>query len=355
MNTMIFLAVLFIIVLAHELGHYLFARLFKVGIKTFSIGFGPPLIKKSVGKTIYQLALLPLGGYVSMAGEGYKKDNPDDVHFSEQEKYYSKSRWQRLLIVFAGPFANFLFAFLIMPIVFMLGVANPNFDPSKEKPIIEEVISGSSAATSGIKPGDTIIKINSINNPNIEEVFFTINSNCNNSVFLKVKRENKILSINVVPKQDGGMCRMGVKFYMLQAPTVRYSGMEAVKQGTKATFKVFHSFFTGLSMMSSGQIAPKDAIGGPIQMVNLTAIFSKMGFSMLLFYVALLNINLGIVNLLPILPLDGGHIFTIMLEYMGLGKFVNKYRNAMALVGMILIMALMFFAIFNDIVKFFVR
>jgi regulator of sigma E protease len=345
------IVVLGILIFVHELGHFIFAKIFKVGVEKFSLGFGPKLIGRKIGETEYLVSAFPLGGYVKMVGEGGNEE------LSEQElsrSFIAKPPLQRIIIVIAGPVFNLVFAYILFITVFMIGVPLPT---SK----IGEVIKDKPAAHAGLKANDVVIAVNSRPVSRWSELSKSIVESGGKSLDLKVKRGGETLLLHVVPEMSTHKNLLGetvrspiIGIVVSDAFVVeRYSAAEAFSKGSGQTWNVIKLTYISLVKIISRAI-PLDTIGGPIMIAKMAGQQAQAGVVNFLAFMALLSVNLGVLNLLPIPILDGGHLIFYGWECLFRRPVSMKTREVLQQVGLVLLIGLMILAFYNDFVRYFV-
>jgi len=344
-----FIIVLGLLIFFHELGHFLAAKAFGVRVVTFSFGFGPRLLGLKVGETDYRVSAIPLGGYVKMTGEGPDEDLTAE---DQQVSFSHKALWKRMLIVFCGPFSNFLFAVLVFFGVFLLlgqmiltneiGEVKPNYPAYK----------------AGLRPGDTIIQVAGRTIRNWKELPEVIKQNPNRAFPVIFERGNKRYRTEVTPISSPvknifgeevretiiGISPSGKFITREQGP------LEALGDAVVQTWNI--SKLTVLSVVKLiQQKVPLDTLGGPILIAQLAGQQAQEGWTNLLFFAALLSINLGILNLLPIPVLDGGHLLFFGIEGVMRRPLSLKKRELAQQIGMAILIFLMVFVFYNDILR----
>jgi regulator of sigma E protease len=345
--------VLGILVFVHELGHFLLAKKLGVAVLKFSLGFGPKLIGKKIGETEYQIAAFPLGGFVKPLGE----DPSEEVKEEDRPRsLWAQPIWKRALIIGAGPLFNFFLAVaLYSGINLFAGV--PSIQPIPPK--IEEVTSGSPAEQAGLKKGDLVVSIDGKDISKWEELRDIIHNSKGKELLLKVKRENEFLEIKVIPKQTIEKTPWGEEIKIpiigVKAPPIKEvyekvgllsafgNGLIQTWNGIKFTFIVIVKLIQ--------RVIPAKTIGGPIMIAKMAGEFAKRGLLWFLSFMAILSINLGVINLFPIPILDGGHILFLTLEAILRKPLSLKKMEIAQQVGLILIILLMVFAFYNDILR----
>ena len=345
--------VLGILIFVHELGHFILSKKMGVKILKFSLGFGPKLIGKKIGETEYQIAVFPLGGFVKPLGE----DPNEELKEEERPRsFWAQSVWKRAVIIGAGPFFNFFLAVaLYSAINLFAGV--PSIQPIPPK--IDEVTSGSPAEQAGLKNGDFVVSIDGKEISKWEELRDIIHHSKGKELLLKVKRENEFLEIKVTPKQTiektpwGEEIKIpiiGIKPPPIKEVYKKVGLLSALGNGLIQTWDGIK--FTVVVIVKLIQRAiPAKTIGGPIMIAKMAGEFAKRGLLWVVSFMAILSINLGVINLFPIPILDGGHLFFLGLEAV-LRKPVSLRKMEIAQqVGLVLIILLMVFAFYNDILR----
>jgi len=342
-----FLIILTPIVFVHELGHFWFARIFNVNVEVFSIGFGPVLFSFFDRKgTKWQLASIPIGGFVKMQGELNINPDTNKQDLIKGSFQYAKPI-QRLLIVLAGPVFNFLLSvFLIAGIYFFFGkVEIPNE--------INDVVSGSSAEIGGMLPNDKILAIKNINVKNFEEIRQIIIENPGVKLEFKILRNNKVKILEITPEKvwsDALKLYIGKLGVISSKGYIKQFGLsESIYNSLVDTLFITQSMIRGIIKLFSGKVQ-KGEIGGPVKIAELSGKALVSGVLPFIFFGALISLNLGLVNLLPIPALDGGHIVLYLIEII-FGKPLPSYvQNLLMRGGITFLLFLMIVFTINDII-----
>ncbi len=368
--------VLGILIFVHELGHFLLAKLLGVTVEKFSLGFGPKLYGKKVGDTEYLLSALPLGGYVKMFGEagfieGGELHHPPETaatesgeegtpllrELTDEEKsrsFYHKPVGARIAIVMAGPLFNLLFAWLIFIVLCMTGVPTVTTK-------IGEVLKDKPAARVGVQKGDLITAIDGTPISRWEQISETVTASKGKPLIISVKRDNQPFTFTITPEPRTAKNLFGEKVagYAIgvasaaEVITEHYSPLQAVSKGSSQTWKVIE--LTALSFIKMVQrVVPMDSVGGPIMIAKIAGEQAAAGTASFLAFMALLSVNLGVLNLLPVPVLDGGHLLFYFIELIFRRPVPQRVREYAQQVGMALLLGLMVLAFYNDIMRYFV-
>ena len=356
MNTVVsFIVCLGVLIFVHELGHFLFAKLFKVRVLKFSLGFGPKIFSKTVGETEYQLSALPLGGYVKMFGE-----NPDEQQEAAGERdasFAHKTILQRFLIILAGPLFNLLFSVLLFFLVFsFMGLPD-----SRDTTRIGQVTADSPAALAGMQVDDTILTING--EPTLEwmDVLNLVkDSNGEELVFL-LARGNDEVKLVVTPAKQAVKNIFGEevdKRFMIgvvRAEELFYTpvGLVGAFQAACAQTWMYITLTVMGFVKLVQQVVPASELGGPILIAQIAGKQMQAGWVNFLFFTGLLSVNLGILNLLPIPVLDGGHLMFLSIEAIRRKPLTEKMQIVAQQLGIAFLFTAMIFVFYNDLARIF--
>ncbi|MBC16319.1 Zinc metalloprotease [Pseudodesulfovibrio profundus] len=330
----------------HELGHFAVARMFRMGVKAFSLGFGPKLFGFTRGKTEYKLSLIPLGGYVALAGETGEEEEAEE--FADDELFSNRPAWQRMFVVAAGPFFNFLLAFLIFWFIVLMqgqGISLPT---------VGGVMEDSPAASAGIQPGDNVLAIDGQSIQSWSELVKTIRQRGENELEFLVEREGTTQKFYITPEVNTVKNLFGEEVTaplvgITQGGNVAYVPVE----GTGFTVALQHTWNMSRVVVKGfvsiiERLIPVETIGGPIMLAQMVHTSAQSGFFDLLGMVAIISINLAIINLLPIPVLDGGHILFFAIETVIRRPLNERWKAFSMRIGIMLLLMLMALAIFND-------
>jgi len=340
-STVSFVAVLVVLILAHELGHFITAKASGVRVEEFGLGFPPRLLSVRWGETLYSLNAIPLGGFTKMAGEEDSK---------VPRSLASKGIGTRLLVLSAGSLMNLLLPLLLFSIAFMI----PHSLVIGQV-MIEEVAPDSPAARAGIEPGDTFLSVNEKPVNNIGDLHRYIQLNLGKEITILVKHSDSTTeNIQVIPRWKPPEGRGAIGIVVTTATPTIVSQSEpfwrAIPSGVSACIETFVLFKNGIISMIIG--ATPVAIAGPVGIAQLTGEVAKAGISPLLEFAAFLSINLAIINLFPLPALDGGRIAFVLLEGVRRGKRISPKREGLIhAIGFALLMAAFLAITYQDIVR----
>jgi regulator of sigma E protease len=423
-----FLFVLGVLIFVHELGHFLAARRHGVRVITFSLGFGPKILKYKRGDTEYCVSAIPLGGYVKMAGE-----NPEDPRSGQPDEFLSKTKWQRFQILFAGPAMNILLAVVVLAFVLAIqgvriqvymdepavigsvlpgspaeragllrgdritsvagdtiatwrdleiaiGIRRPNRDISVNvvrdgqprtltvRPVAEgryevsdigvmpdanpeilRIIPGDRAEQAGLKGGDIILNVNGERMATRAQLIDVITQSANKPLQVTVRRGAEDVTLTATPEQRGARGWLGVE---LSEPTRSFTPgpLEALRLSVEHNIESSGLIFRTLGGLFTGETSVRQ-LQGPVGIAQLSGESAQEGFITLLSLMAMLSINLGILNLMPVPVLDGGHILIMALEGIARRDFSMQVKEKMLLAGFVVLMMLMVTVIYNDLTR----
>lgn len=344
-----FIVVLGVLIFFHELGHFLAARFFKVGVETFSLGFGPKIYRFRKGITEYCLSLIPLGGYVKMVGE----DPGVPVRESDKEiSFDHKKLYQKMLIVAAGPLFNFLLAILIFYVIFQISGLYII------KPVVGSVGENSPAMKAGIQEGDEIKAINNVSVDSWDDMVNIISSGTGEPVEILISRNYETFGVELLPEAkkvknifgetiSRYMIGISASGDMVQKPL---NPVQAFYQGCRKTWEIVELTILSVVKMISGAVSSEN-MGGPIMIAQMAGEQAEAGMANFAFFIAMLSINLGIINLFPVPVLDGGHLLFFTIEAVRGRAASRKFQEKANQFGMALLVALMVFVFYNDIIR----
>lgn len=338
------------LIFVHELGHFILAKARGVRVLKFSLGFGPKIIGKKVGDTEYLLSLVPWGGYVKMIGEDPEEEiaeNDLSVSFSTQ------SILGRLYIVSAGPLFNLIFAFVIFSVIFMAGFPVLTTE-------VGEVKKDFPAYGAGIVSGDKIVAVDAKRVDKWDDIAEIIQKKGAQRTKITIDRKGKLLDLYLIPRIAKSQNIFGevVESALIGIQSAgtfvseRYNPLDATIRGIKESSRIVYLTIIGLIKLITRQIPAKN-LGGPLLIAQVAGKQAQAGALSFFFFMAVLSINLGLINLFPIPILDGGHIFFLGIEAI-MGKPLDlKKREFFQQIGLVLLIGLMAFAFYNDLSRIF--
>jgi len=332
-NILLAILVLGVLIFVHEMGHFLFAKGFRVPVKVFALGFGPAIFSFKRKETIYRLNIFPLGGYANIAGMEGDEEDP--------RGFYAQSKPRRFLILAGGVLFNLVFAWVLILIVSIFSPTAVN------DTVIGEILPGYPAEVAGLQTGDKVLSIdgNPVETWDQERSLIEQLSKTGNPLQLQLDRGGQLLSFSVTPTfpkaENRWMMGIGPR-------AVRLPLGEAFVQSFVQYWRLISLVFLSLGMLITGQASIAD-LTGPVGIVQVTAQFSQSGFLSLMWFTSFLSINLGVLNFLPIPAFDGGRIIFLLIESIT-GRRVNRRLEEMIhTVGFFLIIGLFLYITFQDI------
>ncbi len=351
----VFIFILSVLVLIHELGHFIVARIIGVHVEEFGMGLPPRIWGKKIKDTVYSLNWLPIGGFVKLAGED--DDQPDEMHSkvsnSQKKFFWARSKKERSVILIAGVTMNFILAVAITAGLLLDGVKEPS-----GKVRVEAVTAGSPAASSGLQPGDIITQIIigkeiiKVTVPN--DLISTVKKHAGESVILDVNRDNQILPLNVTPRKTPpkGEGPLGVTITDLELR--KYSISEAPFMALKINVERAYLMLSGIISTLWSLVTLKMGkvdVAGPIGIAQVTGEAVKFGFRAVLEFMSILSLNLAVLNILPIPALDGGRLLFVFLEKI-LGRRIKPaFEKQTHQIGMLILLILVLLVSLNDILR----
>ena len=349
-NVVSVIILLGVLIFVHELGHFLLAKSLGVGVLKFSLGFGPRLIGKKVGETEYMISLVPLGGYVKLLGES---DTDDVSPVDERRSFVKQHVLKKIAIVIAGPLFNFLFAVLAFSVIYMVGVPSLTTE-------IGSIQAGSPAEAAGIRPGDTVVAIDGRAVVRWGELAETVAASKGRELVVRIQRDGALQDLRVKPEMTRGKSIFGEDMDTWRIGVGaskntfvdRQNPFRALWSGIEQTWNITELTVISIVKMVQGIVSP-DSLGGPIAIAQMAGAHVKKGIMNFVFFMALLSINLAVLNLFPIPVLDGGHLLFFLIELVT-GKEVNiRWRERAQQVGFFILVMLMIFVFYNDIMRIF--
>lgn len=350
LTAIIFILILGILVFVHELGHYTVARLIGVHVEEFGFGLPPRIWGKQIGKTIYSLNWLPIGGFVKLAGEDEEGGSGKTLTKTDRMQYFwARSKKERAAILLAGVTMNFILACGITTYLLTQGV----FEASG-RVHVENVVANSPAAIAGLVKNDVIVSVDAVSLKKPSDLISYTNAHKGQQVALSVIRDGKNLSLSliprvVVPKGEGPM-GVAVSDLELHVYPATVAPVEAIKINAKRSVEMF----TGLADMVGKMVRLKPVgndVAGPIGIAQVTGQAVKFGFKAVLEFMSILSLNLAVLNVLPIPALDGGRLLFIIIEKITGKKVKPAFEHSTHQIGMIILLILVVLISINDIMK----
>jgi regulator of sigma E protease len=346
MSWLVALLVLSVLIFFHELGHYSVAKLFGVYIEVFSIGFGKKIASFRMFNTEWRLAMIPLGGYVKMKGQD---DTDPSAISNDSDSYNAKTPLQRILILLAGPAANFILAF-----VFYIFIALGS--PEILSPVLGAIGPSSAAQTAGLQTNDKVEAINGVTISTWKEMSDIIASNKGETLDLTLLRANKRLHVSLTPKLTRTKSMFNEDIYkpMIGVGSagvthkLSLSPVEVFGYATEQTVFASTMIFEGVKKLITGDVPAKE-MGGVISIVKITSDATAQGWMTVLFFAALISVNLGVLNLFPIPALDGGHIMFNLYELLTRRAPSEAILVRLTVAGWVVLFGLMGLGLYNDI------
>lgn len=351
-----FIVILSILVLIHELGHFLTAKKFGIKVEEFGFGFPPRAISKRIGETLYSINLLPIGGFVKLYGEdaagagSIRTNNREPITKNLERAFFARPAWQRAIIVLAGVIMNFILAVVLISYLFSSkGVALPT-----ENIRITEVTRNSPAEKAGLKKDDEIVQVNDKKIRETREFAEIARKNAGKTIELDIKRDGKEFEVVLSPRKEVPRGEGPIGVAITNVEIKKYPWYQAPIFGTLEAFKFSFLIIQGLSDMVVNLILhgiKPTGVTGPVGVAQLTGQAVSYGITATLWFVALLSLNLAVINILPIPALDGGRLFFILIEMVTRKKVSPRYEALAHAVGLAILLALILFITFLDVAR----
>ena len=340
-----FILILGAIVAVHEFGHFIFAKLSNTYVYEFSIGMGKKIFgkKKENGETEFCIRAIPLGGYVMIAGE-----DVEDENIPADRQMCNKGFFARFMTLFAGAFFNFIFAFLILFVSALI------YGATSMKPFVGDVTEGFPAYDVGIERGDLLLELDGEKMSNWDKALIKLQTTNGEMVIFKVQKENgEVVEYEVTPKlvtdEDGNE---SYKFGLSSAYEKEYGLSKSFGYAVNKTISLFGSMWDTIKYLFTGKVGV-DQLSGPVGIFTIVDSQAEQGFEAILYLVAYLSINVGIINLLPFPAFDGGRILFLLIEKIFRRPVSKNVENAIHTIGFMLIIGLLIYVTFNDILRLF--
>ncbi len=366
MNILIFIIILLVLVLVHEFGHFFTAKKFGIRVDEFGFGFPPKLFSIKKGETEYSFNLLPIGGFVKIFGENPDQENT--VGPDASRSFVNKPKHKQAIVLFAGVFANFFLAWLLFSVGFLSGLPTSVGNEPKGYTITDvhlvlvSVLTNSPAEVAGLKSGDKIVSIESggdiISEINPDTLKSFIVSHPDKEInFGYIRGKDQIINIvKIIPVRKSSTENPTIGISMDEIGTVKLPVLRAFWEGLKLDWSVTKGTVIGLftlikeGLMGKGSFA---SVAGPVGMVGIVGNAYQFGFVYLLSFTALISVNLAIINLIQFPALDGGRLLFLLIEKIKGSRLNPKFANAANMVGFSILILLMLFITYHDVIKLF--
>ncbi len=328
MNIIIALLVFGIIVLFHEFGHFIIAKASGVKIHEFAIGMGPKLASIQGKETLYSIRALPIGGYVKMLGENEASD--------DERSFGNKSIFKRIAIIAAGPIMNFILAVILFAVIFM-SVGTPST-------VVKETMEGYPAQQAGIIKGDKIVEIDGEKISEWNDITSIIGPSAGEKIEISIERDGNVLHKEIVPKDEEGRGMIGI------VPGNEKNVIHSLKYSVQRTMWILSQMLGFLVKLIGGNAASSEVVG-PVGIINVVGEAAKIGFLNVLSLAAVISINLGLLNLLPIPALDGSRILFLIVELIRGKKIDQEKEGFIHFIGFALLIGFMIFITYKDVIQ----
>jgi regulator of sigma E protease len=366
MNILIFIVILLVLVLVHELGHFSTAKFFGIRVDEFGFGFPPKLFGKKFGETVYSINAIPFGGFVKIFGENPDEDNMNGP--DSKRSFVNKPKWQQAIVLFAGIFANFLLAWILFSVAFMSGLPtsvgnnSDGYNLENVNLVIVSVQPKSPAEISGLKTGDKIVSIktnlDSVIDVNPESLKSFVLSHLNKEIeigYTRGKNQDVLIS-KIIPKDENNSGKPSIGISMDQIGIVKLPFFKALYEGLRLDLNVTKNTAIGLYTLIKDGIQGNgsfSSVTGPVGMVGIVGDAYEFGFVYLLSFAALISVNLAIINLIPFPALDGGRLLFLLIEKIKGSRINTKFANTANMVGFSVLIILMLLVTYKDIIGLF--
>ena len=349
-----FILILGLIVLVHEFGHFIFAKMFHVHVYEFSIGMGPCIWNtkkvrekrkkqgKKVSETIYCVRAIPIGGYVQLAGEGLEEDKK----IKKENLLQNKPVWQRFLIMFFGAGNNFILALVVLFITALI-FGSPDISPK-----VQNVVSGSPIANVGIRSGDEIVAINDKKTKTLDDVQLYLTISGDNDTKFTISRNKQLYSYNVTPLTGKEKEEKGYSFGIQYSNILEKGFVKSIKYAFTKFYSITRQIFITIKELFVGGVSVKQ-LSGPVGIYTAVDQTRSAGWYSVLSLIALLSLNVGIMNLIPFPAFDGGRILFLIIEKIKGKPIKTETENLIHNIGFYLLLALLLYVTLNDILRLF--
>lgn len=360
-TAILFILVLGLLVLVHELGHFLVAKRFGVRVDEFGFGFPPRIFGKKIGETLYSLNWIPLGGFVRI--KGVAGDDTSAASRTDHDSFASKTFLRKYAILFAGIGMNLVLAVVLFSFTFMVGYDTtvtdtaPGAISSQQRIVVSQVFTDSPAGQAGIQPGDVLTQYGDVTDVTVTGVKDFLTSHANGEVVLRLERSNgEEYTVNVAPQQitRDDQTFVGIGVGLEELVHARYTWYRAFWLGLKTTAVMVAQIFISLGdlvkqLFTTGNVAQN--LTGPVGIAVLTRQVADMGIIYLLQFAAMLSVNLAVFNFLPIPALDGGRIVFVLIEKIQRKPVSQRVEATIHNIGFLLLLGLIFLVTWKDITR----
>lgn len=343
-----FLFLILIVVFVHEAGHFVVAKLCGMKVPVFSVGMGRRLFGVKIGETDYRISLLPVGGFVQIEGQDFK-----GVISDEKGAYCNKPRWQRALVLFAGPFASLLLGFFISFVVFM---ARDNSATVLQRipPVVGEVEEGSPAQVAGILPGDVLVSVNGKQATSWRDALVETSVSPDRKISVVYRRGGVETTVSLTPRPAGkyGSGEVGLSPRIPDKPMVeRLSLQRAADESFAYNTRIAKENVKFIPRVATGEIKAKQGLAGPVEIATISGEIARMGILSLLEFVGFISVALGVMNLMPVPVLDGGQMLILGIEGIRRKDFSSRTKNILLRIGWCALLALIVLTLTNDLLR----
>lgn len=340
-----FILILGLIVLVHEFGHFFFSKLFGIYVYEFAIGMGPKIFSRKKGETEYSIRAIPIGGFCSLAGEDNEADDQENI--PKDRRLNAKPAWQRFLVMFFGAGNNFILALLIL---FIIGLG---WGAVSNDAIVSELVKDGPAEKAGIEVGDKILKINGNKVKSNDDVAIYIQIESKDKpITFTVDRDGSKKDIKVKPVKEEVEGNTIYRVGIMSSGKVEHGFLASVKYSFTKIGSLFRQMIITLKGLFTGGLSVKQ-LSGPVGIYNVVGTQREAGIQNILYLIALLSVNVGFINLLPLPAFDGGRILFLIIEKIKGSPVSPELENKIHTIGFILLLVLMLYITFNDIIKLF--
>lgn len=331
-----------VMIIVHELGHYIMAKVNGVKVVEFAIGFGPKIIKHQGKETLFSIGLLPVGGFVNMLGsmEDTEENEEKDIEPEPEERYFkNKSPLQRFSIIIAGPLMNIILAIVLFSAFYThFGFPDTTLSQIQEQSAAQEI---------GLAAGDKITGINGGKVFTTDDINIEIGLSKGETMNIEFERDGNKVEKSITPKynEEQGKYMLGVVFGIVENPTF----VDGFKHSLNETATIVTNNYKVIANLVQGKGNLKTDVGGPVAIIQISSSAAKAGIWNLTYLIAVMSAGLGIVNLLPLPVLDGGHCILILIELITRRKVPDKIVNVLNTIGFVLLFGIMILVTVKDI------